>query len=138
MAHISDYLEEALLNHVFRNVPLTSPATVYVAIFSDVATQAELEAGTLTNEITGYAEANRPAVPFGAPTQVGGKATISNSAAVEFTNMPAVTVAFVAIMDSAAKGGGNVLYGFPMTENKIVNSGDTFRLPAGEIDLDLD
>lgn len=35
MAAMSDYLEQKLLDHVLRNVPMTSPTTVYLALFTD-------------------------------------------------------------------------------------------------------
>ncbi len=37
MSDMSNYLEDALANHVFRNTSLTSPTTVYVALFTAVA-----------------------------------------------------------------------------------------------------
>ena len=91
MANISDYLEEELLDHVFRNLAYTGPTTVYCGLVDDSGTDAEMEAGTLTNEITAYT-GDRKAITFGAPSQESGKATIKNSAALEFENMPAVTV----------------------------------------------
>ena len=135
MANISDYLEEALLNHVMRNTAYTSPVTVYVGIVSDVAVDADLEAGTLTNEITGYT-GDRKAVTFGAPSQVTGKATITNSADIDFESMPAVTVAYAIVCDAATLG--NILYWCPLSANKTTNSGDTFRIPASNLTLDLD
>lgn len=150
MANISSYLEEAILNHVFRNTAYTSPVTVYVGLVSDTAVDADMEAGTLTNEITGYNEAARQAVTFGAPTQEEGKATIKNSAAdIEFTLMPEVTVKYAIICDTDGDFGGtgpdgNILYWCPLVDGegtpitKFVNVGDTFRIPMNELILDLD
>ena len=139
MANISNYLEEALLNHVFRNTAYTMPgATLYVAIFPTTKDTAELEANDKTGEIVAYDEATRPSVSFAAPSQVGGKATIESSGGVEFTDMPEVNVGYAAIMDGNTKTEGNILYWMPLTDSKQTNAGDTFTFPEGDIVLDLD
>lgn len=134
MANIADYLEEALLDHVFRNTEYTRPATVYCGLVDDVGVDAELEAGTLTNEITTYT-GDRKTITFGAPSQVGGKATIKNSAALEFENMPAVTVKYAIVCDTATVG--NILYWCPLTAEKTCNAGDTFKIAVDGLTLDL-
>ncbi|MBA7478994.1 hypothetical protein ES707_14425 [subsurface metagenome] len=134
MSNISDYLEEELLDHVFRNLAYTGPATVYCGLVDNVGTDAELEAGTLTNEITAYT-GDRKAITFGAPAQVGGKATIKNSAALEFESMPAVTVKYAIVCDAATEG--NILYWCPLAAEKTCNEGDTFRIPVDGLVLDL-
>lgn len=139
MSNIADYLEEILLNLVFRNTayPGGAPAAVYCGIVDDTGTDAEMEAGTLTNEITAYT-GNRKAITFGAPSQVGGKATIKNSAALEFESMPAPDtkqVKYAIVCD--AETGGNILYWCPLVEQKSWNEGDTFRIPVDGLTLDL-
>lgn len=134
MSNISDYLEEALLNHVMRNVEYSRPATVYCGLVDDVGTDAELEAGTLTNEITAYT-GDRKAITFGAPSQIGGKATVKNSAALEFESMPAVTVKYAIVCDAATAG--NILYWCPLAAEKTCNSGDTFKIAIDGLVLDL-
>lgn len=75
MSSFTDYLENAALNHIFRNVAMTSPGAVYIALF----TVAPTDAGGGT-EVTGSGYA-RQAVTFGAA--VGG--AIANTGAVSFT-----------------------------------------------------
>lgn len=142
MANISTYLENAILNHVFRDIGYTRPGTVYCGIVSSSGTDQQLEAGTLTNEITAYT-GNRKEIVFGdAPSQVDGKATISNTNEVEFENMPSVTVKYAIICDDTTSG--NILYWLPMVNDlgepitKTTNSGDTFRIPIGDLTIDLD
>jgi len=140
MANIADYLEETLLDLVFRNTayPGGAPAAVYCGIVDDVGTDAELEAGTLTNEILGYT-GDRKAITFGVPVQEGGKATIKNSVAIEFENMPASDtkqVKYAIVCDAAT--GGNILYWCPLAELKSWNLGDTFRIAVDGLVLDLD
>lgn len=135
MGNIASYLEEALLSHVLKNTAYTSPTTVYAGIVNSTAVDTDLEGGTLTNEITTYT-GDRKAITFGTVSQVGGKATVTNSAAVDFESMPAATVAYVIICDAATAG--NILFWAPLTANKTTNSGDTFRIPIDGLTIDLD
>ena len=143
MANISNYLEEKILNHVMRNVALTSPSTVYVGIISDDAIDADLEAGTLTNEITGY-DGDRKPVVFTEPEQVESgtavltsKATIKNNSDIDFENMPASTVKYAIVCDAPTNG--NILYWCPLAGGtKNTNAGDIFRIPEDGLILDLD
>lgn len=135
MANISTYLEEALLAHVMKNDAYTSPATVYCGLVSATASDADMEAGTLTNEITAYT-GNRKAITFGTISQVSGKATVRNTNALEFEDMPEVEVAYAIICDAATAS--NILWWCPLDTNKNTNAGDTFRIPIDGLVIDLD
>ncbi len=109
MTNISTYLEEKWLS-MLKGVAYTAPATVYCGIVNDVSDGSELEAGEFTNEITGYT-GNRKAITFGVVSQVGGKATVKNSAAIAFVSMPAPNtkkVKYAIVCD--APTAGNILY----------------------------
>lgn len=129
---MSNYLEERLANHVLRNVAYTSPATVYLALFKSPVTDADLEAGTLTNEVTGGAYA-RQAIAFNATTNPGGVAT--NSALVTFPAATAAwgTVTHFAIMDALTAG--NVLIYGQLDNSKVVDIDDIFQLPATNLSI---
>lgn len=138
MGNFTNYLEEKVMNHVFRNVAFTAPTTIYAGLVDNSGTDLELEAGTLTNEITAYT-GDRKAVTFGAPSQVGGKATIKNTGTLEFKDMPVSTVKYVILCDSATKGMGNILAYLALSPAKqIANAGDTFLLPVDNVVQDLD
>ena len=136
MSNIATYLETILLNLVMRATayPGGAPAAVYCGLADDVANDAEMEAGTLTNEITTYT-GDRKEITFGAPADVGGKETIKNSAALEFLVMPAVTVKYAIVCDAATVG--NILYWCPLAAEKTTNAGDTFRIAIDGLVLDL-
>ena len=135
VGNLSTYLQEALLNHVLRNTAYSSPTTVYCGIVSDVATDENMEAGTLTDEITGYT-GNRKAITFSAPSEVDTKATSKNSAVLEFELMPAPAgreAKYAIVCDAATAG--HILYWCPLVSGgvpttKVWNTGDTFRVPA--------
>lgn len=127
MSSFSDYLENAVLNHVFRNTAFASPAAVYLGLF----TAAPTDAGGGT-EVSGGGYA-RQAITFGAPS--GG--AISNTGAVSFTATGANfgTVVAVGIFDAST--GGNMLAWDAITSG-VVNDGDTMQFPIGDIDVTLD
>ncbi|MBA7564457.1 hypothetical protein ES708_06120 [subsurface metagenome] len=144
MSNISTYLEEKWLN-MLKGTAYTAPATVYCGIVEyGVAGDYddELEAGTLTHEISGYT-GDRKAITLGEVSQVGGagsagKATVKNSAAVEFESMPAPDtkkVGYAIVCDAATAG--NILYWCPLVAEKSWNEGDTFRIPIDGLVLDL-
>lgn len=126
MSSASDYLENAILNHVFRNTALTSPATVYMGLF----TVAPTDAGGGT-EVTGGGYA-RQAVAFSAPS--GG--AISNSAIEEFTASGANFGTIVAFGLFDAPTAGNLLAWGTIT-SATINDGDTLRFAIGDIDITL-
>ena len=123
----STYLANKIANHVYRATSYTSPAAVYVALFTSTATLAELKAGTLTNEVTGGAYA-RVAATFGAPTDGDGSAST-----VTFPTASAGwgTVRFTAIMDASTAG--NVLSYAQLSSDVVVSSGNTFQFNSGSL-----
>lgn len=62
MSQMTNYLENALFNHVLRDTPYTSPSTLYVALHTADPT----EVGA-TGEVSGSSYA-RQAITFVAPT----------------------------------------------------------------------
>jgi hypothetical protein len=127
MAEISNYLENALINATLRNTSYTSPATVYVALYTTDPTDADT--GT---EISGNGYA-RQSVTFGAPSN--GAST--NSAAVEFPQATGSwgTIAYIGLRD--ASSGGNLLYHSPLDASKTISTGDVFRISAGNLSVTL-
>lgn len=136
MANASDYLEEKLLDHVLRNVSYTSPSTVYIGLVSDTGTDAELESGDLTNEITSYS-GDRKEVSFDAITQSAGNGFTSNNSNIDFEYMPATTVEYLIVTDSPTKGSGNILIWSPAQNIRTTNDGDMYRIPTNGLEMNL-
>jgi len=125
----SNYLETELLDHVFTNTAYTAPSTLYLALFT--SNPAEDASGTeVTTSGTAYA---RQTVTF---TVSGNTAT--TDAAVEFPTATANygTVSHVAIFD--ASSAGNMIAYAALTTSKAIETGDVFRVPAGDLDITLD
>lgn len=114
MSAFSDYSEDGLLNHLLRNTALTSPTTVYAALFTDAVN--DDASGT---EVTGGSYA-REAVTFGAPSS----GSSSNSGAVTYTTATAGwgTVTHVAIFDHVSAG--NLLLWGALGASRAVLDGD--------------
>jgi len=127
MSSFTDYTENALLNHLLRNVALTSPAAVYLALFTSAPTDA---GGGTEVAGSGYA---RQAITFGAPS--GG--AVANTAAVSFTAAGGNfgTVLAVGIFDALTAG--NML-AWDGIASAVINDGDTINFPIGDIDVTLD
>lgn len=129
MGALSDYLEKALLDHSLANVPYAPPPLHYVSLH----TASPGESGTPSGEVAGGSYA-RAMATFAAATL--GAGTTSNTNALAFTSMPAVTVTFVAVYDAAT--GGNMLYYGALTTAVAVTAGGTFVINAGGMSVALD
>lgn len=125
----SNYLETKILDHVFAGTAYTAPATKYLALF----TAAPGEAGGGTEVSTSGTAYARQSVAF---TTSGN--TTSNSAAVEFPTATASygTVTYVGVFDAST--GGNLMAYAALSSSKTIDSGDVFRVPAGDLDISLD
>lgn len=130
MAAFSDYLENKLLDQIFRGQPFTFPSTLYFALYTVNPTDAgggtEVSGGSYARVAVSCSLSNW-AGSQGAGTTVassGTSGTTSNNNAITF---PAPTanwgvITGVGIMDSS--NGGNMLMYFSLATNKTVNSGD--------------
>ena len=129
MAEFSNYLENALINAVLRNTSYTSPATVYVSLYTSDPTDAD--SGTeVSTSGTGYA---RTAVTMGAPSD----GVSTNSADVTFPTATASwgTVTHIGIHDASTSG--NLLFHTPLDTSKTIDSGDIFKITTGNLSVTL-
>jgi 2-keto-4-pentenoate hydratase len=133
MSAASNYLENKVLDHVLTATSYTAPSVRYLAIFTGDAA-ANLEAGTLTNEVstssTGYA---RKAVTFSGAVN----GTSSTNATVTFDTAIGNwgTITHVAVMDALTSG--NVLFYGAVTTPKTIETGDTFQVSNGNLTISL-
>ncbi len=135
MGSFGDFLELELLDHVFGAAAYTAPATLYVALYTVIPTDAsasgtEVTGGSyarvaVTNNATNWpaasagAKANGTAITFPAPTAAWG------------------TVVGFAICDAATLG--NELAWGALTVNKTINNGDAAPVFAvGDLVITLD
>ena len=127
MAEFSNFLENALINATLRATTYTSPATVYVSLYTSDPTDADT--GT---EVSGGSYA-RTAVTMGAPSN----GVTTNSADVTFPTATASwgTVTHIGIHD--ASSAGNLLFHTPLDTSKTIDSGDIFKITSGNLSVTL-
>jgi hypothetical protein len=131
MSAASDYLEDAVLDHVLGNTTFTQPASLYVGLFTSDGGLESNTSGSWT-EVSGGSYA-RETIAFSAAS--GG--STSNSATITFTTATANwgTISHVAVMD--ASSAGNVLFWGSVTTSKTIESGDTFQISSGNLTVSL-
>jgi hypothetical protein len=127
MSEMSNYLENALVNATLRNTTYTSPATVYLALYTTDPTDADT--GT---ECTGTSYA-RQSITFGAPSN----GVSTNSAAIEYPQAGGAwgTITHIGIRDASTAG--NLLYHTPLDASKTIATGDVFRVAIGSLSVTL-
>ena len=127
MSEMSNYLENGLLNAVLRSTSYTSPATVYVGLYTSDPGE-----GNTGTEVSGGSYARKD-VTFGAPSN----GVCTNSAAVEFAQATASwgTVSHVGLLDAITSG--NLLFYTDITTSKTIEPGDIFKIAAGSLSVTL-
>jgi hypothetical protein len=140
MSAASNYLENKVLDHVLTATGYTQPSGRYVGLFkspvSQSATDADLEAGTLTNEVgtsgTAYA---RQAVTFAAASSGSSATNATVTFAAATSSWGEIT--HVAVMDGDTEGSNNVLFWGRVTTAKTIDTGDTFQISSGNLTVSL-
>lgn len=134
MSAASNYLENKVLDHVLTATAYTAPTTRYVGLFTNTSgsAAANLEAGTLTDEVSGGSYA-RQTVTFAAAVN----GTSATNATVTFPTATAAwgTITHVAVLDAAT--GGNVLFWGAVTTAKQIDAADTFQISSGNLTVSL-
>jgi hypothetical protein len=127
MAEMSNYLENALINETLRGTAFTAISTPYIALFTTDPT----DAGTGT-EVTGGSYA-RTSATFGAPSN-GASVTTAD---VTFPTCTSAwgTVGWIGIYDASTAG--NLLYHTALDTAKTIDSGDIFKITAGNLSVTL-
>lgn len=128
----SDFIENELLDHLLGNAAYSAPATVYLALFtvapSDSGGGTEVSGGSYARLAVTNNATNFPAASGGA------KANGVDMDFVEATGNWGTIVAY-AMFD--ASSGGNMLGWADLASNVTINTGDTFRFSAGDLDFTL-
>jgi hypothetical protein len=144
MAAMSDYLENKLIDHVFRNRSYTVPSTIYVALFtaapSDSGGGTEVSGGSYARVQVGPSDSTWESTQ-GTTTAVASSGTTGatqNGSTITFPTPSANwgTVTHVGIFDASTSG--NLLFHGALTASKTVNNGDPApTFPAGALDITL-
>jgi hypothetical protein len=134
VASFSDFLEAALLDHLFGNSSYTAP-TIYVALFT--AAPSDTGGGTEAT-YTSYARVSTAASDWNAATGTS-PTTIDNANEIAFptsTGGGTETMTHFGLYDASTSG--NLLVWGSLDTSKSVASGDTPKFAAGDLNVTLD
>ena len=131
----SDYLEQSLLNHIFRTDTFAKPSAIALALTSNIPTDSSLSelsnAGAYARKTLTQADANW------SYQQIGGSGVVYNNDLLEFTQASADWgyVSGAAVVDSATYGAGNILYRGTIGTPRVIQEGDTLRIPVSGLSV---
>lgn len=143
MSAMSDYLENKLIDHLFRDTTFAKPAALYIALFtappSDAGGGTEVTGGSYARVAVAPSLTNWNATQGGtAGVSSGTGGTTSNAVAINFPT-PTVawgTVTHVGIFDAATVG--NLMWLGALNSPQVVSSGVAYSLPAGSLTIQVD
>lgn len=132
------YLENKILSFLFKNNAgsLTTPGdSIYIGLATAVA---DAEAGTVTEANFGaYARQQVTAANWTLASAATDQQTVTNAANIEYAastgTSNTITHAFIA--DAASSG--NILFVGALDASKTIDTGDIFRINAGNLTIEL-
>jgi len=145
MANMSDYLENKLVDFLFRGGSFTPPATLYVALCT--SSVSDSSTGSTISEVSGGNYA-RVAITSNTTnwyttngnnnaTSSGTNGTTGNATTISWNSVTwTATVTDIAICDAST--GGNVLFFGTLAASKAVASGDSISFAANSLTLQID
>jgi hypothetical protein len=129
MANMSDYLEIKLLNETLNGVAFTAVDNPYISLHTadptDTGTGAEVSGGSYARVASSFATAS------------GTSGAVVTDATATFPTATANwgTVGWIGLWDAASSG--NMLYHTALDASKTIDSGDIFKITAGNLSVTL-
>lgn len=126
MSAASDYVENLALEWLLTSESVTRPTAWYIGLHTadptDAGTGAEVSGGSYVRKAVAFTVTND---------------TASNSATVTFDAATANwgTITHVGVWD--AESNGNLLFHGAVTTSKTIETGDTFQISSGNLDITL-
>lgn len=144
MAAMSDFLENKIIDQVFRGQAYSFPSTLYVGLHttapSDTGGGTEVSGGSYARASVSASLANFAGTQGAGTTTAssGNTGTTSNNASITFVTPTATwgTVSGFGIYDAAS--GGNLLFYGALSISKTINQGDTVTFPAASLSIQID
>ena len=133
MGSFSDYLENEVLDHVLATGDYTSPVHTWIALTTHYL--ADDDTGSTLRELVGGAYARRVCDTWDAASG-GATANTDDLTFAQATDDWGKIVDF-AIVDTGTLDAGNMLAYGSLTISKSVQSGDTPKFAAGDLDITL-
>ena len=136
MSALTEYLENKLIHHVFRNQAFTTPGTsIYIGLIKFYEAD-KLETSKLLNkEVATGAYARVQHTDWRDAHAVGTSGVIDNNTAVTFPTATANWGNVSGVFVADALSGGNVLMHGALTTVRDVKDGDVFKFNANDLDI---
>ena len=144
MSAMSNYLENVLIDHIFRATSYTMPTNIYIALCT--TTPVAGNTGSTISEPSGGSYARMPYNPSSSSNweatqggvsgaSSGSSGLTSNHTSIAFPAATGVwgTITAVAICDALTSG--NLLFFGTLASSKPINSGDTFTFNANQLSV---
>lgn len=131
----SDYLENAVLNHIFNDPSLTAPST-YLALCTTEPTDSSTGATLAEAGYTGYARKQIAAADMNAAS--GGSKTNGSAITFDACTGSSSTIVGWAVCDSSGTGTGNVLVWGSCTSTTISITQTPATVGASGLTVTLD
>jgi len=134
---LSDYLEQKLMNHIFKNVPYTPPSHVYLALHyldvtdSTVGSHGEIDTEYITGP-TGYTRMECPEFTITESIANPSEDINFNTAILDWG-----TIVSFSLKDDSRAGYGNILFYGNLTTPLTINEGNTLRISASSLSISL-
>ena len=127
MANMSDYLEVKLLNETLNGVAFTAVDNPYISLHTadptDAGTGAEVSGGSYARVASSFA------------TATTGSVVTDATATFPTATANWGTVGWIGLWDAASSG--NMLYHTALDASKTIDSGDIFKITAGNLSVTL-
>lgn len=128
-SNLALYAENKTLELLVGKTAFAKPTT-YIGLFTvipdeDGAGGTEASAGNYARKVTAGAD--------WAAAAAGAIANANDITFIECATANWGTIVGIGIWDAVS--GGNMIFWMPLDDNRIINIGSTFRLPAGDIDI---
>jgi hypothetical protein len=141
MSKMSNYLENKLINHIFRNITFDKPTSLAIALCT--ATPTDYSTGSTIVEVpnrNGYARASIDCNTTNWSATTSENGTTYNKSAITFAAPTGYwgIITSIAILDSATWGEGNLLFWSNIDTPQTINLGKTFSIPTQNLTIQLD
>lgn len=143
MSKASDYLENKIIDHIFRGRSFTAPAALYVSLHTadptDAAGGAEVSGNNYSRAQLNPSDTNWAATQGGTPAAAssGTGGQTSNKGVITFATPSGSwgTVTHFGIWDAATTG--NLLVHGALTVSKVINTNDAVTFPVDSLTVTL-
>lgn len=144
MAAMSDYLENKLIDQIFRGQAYTFPTSVFIGLLtaapSDTGGGTEVSGNAYTRVGVNTTLANFAGTQGTSTTTAssGTSGTTSNNTTLTFPTPSASwgTVTHFGVYDASTSG--NLLFFGALSISKTINAGDTVTFPAAALSIQID